>query len=431
MDIPHYDISLLYVEDETATREQISRLLERSVSTLYVATNGRQGLELFQTHTPDIVLTDIRMPVMNGLEMAREIRQLAPDCQIIILTAYSDTDYLLDCISIGINQYTQKPVDYAKLTQSIGICCDYIHLKRRLKKQDDYIHLLSQAMEQAPTPVMITDLDGNIEYVNAMFSRVTGYTSEEVIGQNPSLFKSGITPQEVYQKLWQAIRAGYEWESELANRKKNGEIYWEWVKICPLRDAAGNIKKYLKVSQDITERKLYEENLQFLSTHDPLTGLYNRAYFEAEMKRIAASRDFPVSIIIADIDGLKMVNDTWGHDEGDQVIRRAAESILAAYRAGDVVARIGGDEFAVLLPHTDEETAMAAVQRIRTGCNEAMNRQDELFKGLSLGVATAGKAAELESALKNADTCMYLDKNDKKPCPISHQLNNEDIISGD
>jgi len=331
-----------------------------------------------------------------------------------VLTAYSDTEYLLDCISIGINQYTQKPVNFAKLAQSIGICSDYILLKRQLKKQDDFIFLLSQAMEQAPTPVMITDLDGTIEYVNDMFSRVTGYIPAEVIGQNPRILKSGLTPKEVYQELWQAIREGNEWENELANRKKNGEIYWEGVKICPLRDAGGNVKKYLKVSLDITVRKQYEENLHFLSTHDALTGLYNRAYFEAEMKRVGASRDFPVSIIIADIDGLKMVNDTWGHDKGDQVIRRAAESILAAYRAGDVVARIGGDEFAVLLPHTDEETAQAAVQRIRTGCCEAMNRQDELFKGLSLGVATAANAAELQLALKIADSRMYLDKNNKK-----------------
>src|SRR6185369_2707295 len=109
--------------------------------------------------------------------------------------------------------------------QSIGICSDYILLKRQLKKQDDFIFLLSQAMEQAPTPVMITDLDGTIEYVNDMFSRVTGYIPAEVIGQNPRILKSGLTPKEVYQELWQAIREGKEWENELANRKKNGEIY--------------------------------------------------------------------------------------------------------------------------------------------------------------------------------------------------------------
>lgn len=417
MDIPRYDISLLYVEDDPAARAQISSLLQRSVAKLYVATNGRQGIELFQTHSPDIVLTDIMMPVMNGLEMAREIRKRNPDCQIIVLTAFSDTDYMLDCISIGINQYTLKPVDLSKLIQSIGTCSDYIQLKRRIKKQDDYIHLLSQAMEQAPTLVMITDLDGTIEYVNTMFTRVTGYSPSEVIGKTPSILKSELTPNWTYQELWQNITIGSEWESELANRKKNGEIYWEWVKICPVRDASGTVYKYLKVAQDITERKHYEENLRFLSTHDSLTGLYNRAFFEAEMKRLAASRDFPVSIIMADIDGLKLVNDTWGHSRGDCVIRAAAESILTAYRAGDVVSRIGGDEFAVLLPRTDEESAMSAVQRIKNGCNSFAVEQPGYFQGLSLGVATACSSADLENALRNADARMYQDKKDKKKSP--------------
>ena len=321
MDIPIYDISLLYVEDDPATREQLGFLLKRSVSKLYVAANGRQGIELFRAHAPDIVITDIMMPVMNGLDMAREIRKQNPDCQIIVLTAYSDTGYLLDSISIGINHYIQKPVDLGKLTQSISACSDYIQLKRRLKKQDDYISLLSQALEQAPTMVMITDLDGAVEYVNAMFTKVTGYSPSEVIGKTPGILKSGITPLWVYQELWRNIMSGNEWENELANRKKNGEIYWEWVKICPLRNTSGAIYKYLKVAQDITERKNYEENLHFLSTHDSLTGLYNRAFFETEMKRLEASRDFPVSIIIADIDGLKQVNDTWGHGRGDCVIR--------------------------------------------------------------------------------------------------------------
>ena len=281
---PRYDISLLYVEDERATRGQISRLLEHVVTELYVAGNGQEGLELYRAHSPDVVLTDIKMPVMNGLDMAREIRQIAPDCQIIILSAYCDTEYLLECIMLGINQYSQKPVNFAQLTQSIGLCSDHVQLKKRLKKQDDLIHLLSQAMEQAPAPVVITARDGTIEYVNAMFCRVTGYEPEEVIGQNPRILKSDLSPPEVYQDLWQTILEGKEWESELANRRKNGQIYWEWVRISPLRDSCGNVVKYLKVSQDITERKNYEESLHFLSTYDPLTGLYNRSYFDASIQ---------------------------------------------------------------------------------------------------------------------------------------------------
>ncbi|MBI5484848.1 MAG: diguanylate cyclase [Deltaproteobacteria bacterium] len=410
--IEKYDISLLYVEDEQSTREQVSGLLRRIVSTLYVASDGVEGLALYRQNMPDVVLSDIMMPRMDGLEMASQIRMIKPDCHIIVLTAYSDTEYLLECIAIGISQFAQKPVDFAKLSQTIGQCNDLIQMERRVQKQGEMIQLLSQAMEQAPAPVVIAALDGSIEYVNAMFCRVTGYEKAEVIGRNPRFLKSEINPPEVYRDLWKTITSGKEWECELANRRKNGQIYWEWVKISPVFDSAGNIIKYLKVAQDITDRKKYEESLHYLSTHDSLTGLYNRVYFDAEMKRLEASREYPVSIIVADVDGLKTVNDSEGHDAGDQLIQATASAILTVFRAADVVARIGGDEFAVLLPHTDRQTAQDAVDRIRSNIESSAS---ELHGGgLSLGIATAQSGDELLAALKRADELMYLDKHQKR-----------------
>ncbi|KAA0891714.1 sensor domain-containing diguanylate cyclase [Oryzomonas rubra] len=425
------DISLLYVEDDQITRDTVSRLLMRVVGTLYVAANGRAGLDMYRAHAPDVVVTDIRMPDMDGMTMVHEIRRLQPDCPVIVLSAFSDTEYLLDCVSIGINHYIGKPVDFAKLTEAVAQCCDYVNLKRRLRKQDESLNLLSQAMEQAPTSVLITDLNGTIEYVNATFTKVTGYSAEEVIGQNPRILKSDLTPPELYQELWNSIRAGEEWECELANCRKDGQVYWELAKFCPLRNSEGTVIKYLKVSQDITERKHYEENLRYLSTHDSLTNLYNRAYFEAEMSRLAASRDFPVSIVIADIDGLKTINDNYGHDEGDRLIRMAADLLLSAFRAGDVVSRIGGDEFAVLLPHTDLETAQAAVQRIIQGGCRPRREKNGYSRGLSLGVATACDASELSAALKLADRRMYQDKYDKKGHTAEQPRVEDDGLVGD
>ncbi|CAH2029833.1 sensor domain-containing diguanylate cyclase [Trichlorobacter ammonificans] len=408
----HYDISLLYVEDERVTREQVSRILQRFVTELHVAENGQEGLQLYREKRPDIILTDIMMPVMDGLAMCRQIRNIDRDSQLIMLTAHSDTEYLLECISLGVNQYVQKPVDFVQLASAIETCSSYILLKRKILRQEARIQMLSQAVEQAPAPVIITSLSGSIEYVNAMFTRLTGYGPDEVLGRNPRLLKSGITPVETYEELWRTITGGDEWKGELANKHKNGSIYWETVKISPLRGTDGVITGFLKVSQDITDRKLYEEKLHYLGTHDPLTGLYNRAYFDAELQRLGAGRDFPVSVVIADIDGLKEVNDHQGHDAGDRMIKGAATVLLSAFRASDAVARIGGDEFAVLLPRTDHEAVTAVIQRLRNG--ESDPNLGIFARHLSLGAATAKESTELHNVIKSADRLMYADKTKRR-----------------
>jgi diguanylate cyclase (GGDEF)-like protein/PAS domain S-box-containing protein len=285
-------------------------------------------------------------------------------------------------------------------------------MKRCMQKQEDQIRLLSQAMEQAPILFVMTALDGTIEYVNEMFCTVSGFDRRDVIGQTPRILRSGLNSPELYQELWETIKAGKEWQGELTNRRKDGQIYWESVRISPMRDSHGSITKYLKVAQDVTDRKMYEENLHYLSTHDSLTALYNRVYFDAEMKRLAASREFPVSIIVADIDGLKMVNDTYGHDAGDQLIRTVADALVSAFRASDVVSRIGGDEFAVLLPGADQGTVQEAVDRI-SGMFE-VNSSRLQGGGLSLGFATADCGEALAACLKRADEQMYIHKYSKR-----------------
>lgn len=433
MGSPFFDIVVLYVEDDAETRKIVSRMLKKVVSRIDIASNGQEGLDMFRDNAPELVVADIMMPGMNGLEMARSMRQIAPDCQIIIMTAFNEIKHLLECINIGINQFIPKPVDFEKFIQVIGRCNDIIQLKKSIKQQKNSIYMLSQALEQAPTPVMIFSTEGTIEYINTTFTRMTGYLPDEIIGKTHLILNSDTTPDVLHEELWQTINAGNEWEGELLNRRKNGQTYWEWMKICPYRNAEGTVVSFLKVCQDITERKNDEDRLRYLSTHDQLTGLYNRAFFDAEMNRIGASRDFPVSIVIADINGLKQINDSGGHEKGDQAIRKAAESIMTAFRAGDVVARIGGDEFAILLPKTDEETAQDIAHRIRCSCinYDNGNSISAYSHGLSLGVATAYSMCELDSALTEADARMYQDKSALKKRQSLHLSVNGDGISGD
>ncbi len=162
--------------------------------------------------------------------------------------------------------------------------------------------------------------------------------------------------------------------------------------------------------QSLLEKRLAEEKLRYLSNHDPLTDLYNRGYFTEELERVERGRRFPVSIMMADLDGLKGVNDTLGHAAGDRLIRQAAQLIRHAVRGDDVVARMGGDEFAVILPNTDADTASKVCDRIRNG-EAAFNLESSSYViGISIGIDTVDRGGSLTEALKRADENMYREK---------------------
>lgn len=167
---------------------------------------------------------------------------------------------------------------------------------------------------------------------------------------------------------------------------------------------------YRIMISDISERKQIEEKLLFVSSHDKLTGLYNRSFFEEEMNRIEKGRDFPVSIILIDVDHLKHINDHHGHAAGDAILKRTANILNAAFRAEDIIARIGGDEFAVLLPSTDSSAAEVATQRIRDFINQDNDANNDSVLSLSIGASTAPSIMSLSGVLKKADENMYHEK---------------------
>jgi diguanylate cyclase (GGDEF)-like protein/PAS domain S-box-containing protein len=268
-------------------------------------------------------------------------------------------------------------------------------------------------IENSQTGYCFIDRDGIYRYVNNAWLAMHGYNSaEEVIGLHYFITQEE-SSREIVQHNFDRVLSGKAIPSgEGTRRCKDGSIKYQTYSADPVIED-DKIIGFECFLIDITEKKLIEEKFRYLSTHDALTGLYNRAYFEEEMTRLASGRHFPVSIIVADVDSLKWVNDHYGHAVGDELLRRVAEALQAPFRGEDVVARIGGDEFAILLPGVDTAGAEKAIERIRAGLTFPVESDCGPAASLSIGAATGDKGRSLIEVLKQADDRMYREKTGK------------------
>jgi diguanylate cyclase (GGDEF)-like protein/PAS domain S-box-containing protein len=284
------------------------------------------------------------------------------------------------------------------------------------KRAEGQIRLLSQAVEQSPVSVVITDSDASIEYVNSTFERVTGYRSAEVLGQHTRMLKSHRTPVAVYQEMWRTIISGKAWQGELQNRKKNGEIFWEQAHIAPVMDESGATCHYLAVKQDISRRKQQEERILHQAHFDALTDLPNRflALDRLSQLVIEASRDGEkVAVLFLDLDDFKKVNDTMGHDIGDRLLIEAARRLHHSVRSSDTVGRLGGDEFIILLGGLkDAADARPVAENLLNGIRSSFRiERRELILTASIGIAVYPDDGDCASVLlRNADSAMYYSK---------------------
>ncbi len=287
------------------------------------------------------------------------------------------------------------------------------------------LNKLSQAIEQSPVSVMITDLQGNIEYVNPQLCKITGYSAEELEGKNPRILKSGHTPEVQFKNMWNAITSGQSWTGELYNKKKNGDLFWENVTISPIKNKENKSTHYLAIKEDISLRKEYEERLLYQASYDKLTDLPNRtlAYDRIQQAIANAIREHKhIALLYMDFDHFKNINDTLGHSAGDEFLKHMAGRLKACVRDFDTVARLGGDEFLIMLVETDdisedEETSFEDV--VKHKAEELLSRvsqpcvvQDMEFSvTASVGIAIFPQDGDDPHVLlRSADTAMYRGK---------------------
>ncbi len=249
-------LTILYVEDDRDAREHLIRFLQHRVGTLITAENGAAGLEAFVSRRPQIVITDIQMPEMDGLILAQEIHKLDAAVPIIVVTAFEQTDYLLRAIDIGLDKYVAKPVNPNRLHASLLECADRLRAEKQLR-------LAAAVFDSSQEAVVITDAADIIVSVNRAFTDVTGYTAAEAIGNNPAVLLASGKQDKVFQDaMWNEIQTRGCWHGEIWNKRKNGQIYPEWRSITTLTDAHGCVTHYIGIFSDISERKHMEEQLR-------------------------------------------------------------------------------------------------------------------------------------------------------------------------
>lgn len=268
--------------------------------------------------------------------------------------------------------------------------------------------------------VMITDAACAVQYVNPAFTAITGYSLDEVKGKNPRLLSSGRQDQAFYQKMWASIHGTGQWQGEIWNRRKNGEIYPEWENIVAIKDEQDRVIHYVAIFSDITALKHTESRFQQLAYHDALTGLANRLLFQDRLRQTLAQAERntrQIAVLFIDLDDFKNVNDTLGHGAGDTLIQLVAERLARCVRKADTIARLGGDEFVALLASvTQRRDAINVAQKILHTLSKPFNLQGRAVHiSASIGISVyPHDGADAETLMTNADAAMYKAKQQGK-----------------
>lgn len=284
---------------------------------------------------------------------------------------------------------------------------------KALRTSETSLRLAYKVIEASHDAVMITDSKGIIQSVNPSFCKLTGYSADEALGQTPNLLSSGQHDQLFYQQMWHGLQQQGYWQGEIWNKRKNGEIYPEWLSISAVRDDQGAINQYAAIFSDITERKKREQKIHELAYFDELTGLANRRLFQDRLEQALANakrHHHQLAVLFLDLDLFKRINDTLGHQAGDEALRQVAKRLQKASRAGESVARLGGDEFTMLVPECEaKEEIVKLAQRIVAQFELPFQiQQNELALTTSVGISIYPQHGHTASELlKCADAAMY------------------------
>ncbi len=399
---------ILLVDDQPANLHVLAAALKTDYR-IKIATSGAMALEIARSaDKPELILLDVMMPGLSGIDVLRQLREdpATLDIPAIFVSADASEQSQLDGLDLGADDYLTKPV----VTRVLLARVRNLLQRKRFERQ---LRLAAHVFEHSGEAIMITDRANNILEVNSAFERMTGYSAAEVRGQNPRLLASSRNRANDYQAMWQAIQAEGLWQGEMWDRHKDGHVYPKLLTISVVRNPHGEIDYHIASFTDISAQKAAEERICKLAHHDALTGLPNRLHLGIALEQALANarrEGIELALLFIDLDRFKQINDTLGHNVGDQLLIEVAERLKACLRENDLVARLGGDEFVVLAQGTSAVLAASHIaEKIIERFAEPFQLAGHALRSSpSIGIGLyPNDGGDSETLMKNADTAMY------------------------
>ncbi|HIF18347.1 MAG TPA: diguanylate cyclase [Cycloclasticus sp.] len=360
---------------------------------------------------PRILLLDWEMPKLDGVQLSQRIRENDTNDPpyIILLTGRSEAEDIAEGLAAGANDYLSKPFKKAELEACIKVG------ERLLTLQFEHIQALADAelaacvFTHALEGIVITDETGKIIDVNKTFSDITGYSREESINKNSQF----LTPEN-HDDAWKAVLTTGQWSGEVWNKRKNGEAFVQQLTINTVNNEENHVKHYIGMFSDVTERARFQEELAYAANHDGLTNLANRQLLKDRLHQAMANTrrtGTPLAVVYLDLDGFKAVNDQFGHEQGDKVLVSLANHMNDLVRDTDTVARVGGDEFVVLLTGlTNNDGCELTLWRLLAAATTSVDidgMQADVSASIGVSLFTKDDDITDEMLLDQADQAMY------------------------
>ncbi|HJV35269.1 sensor domain-containing diguanylate cyclase [Geomonas sp.] len=421
----------LIVEDAPEDARLMVRELEKEGFRVqwHQVDNAADLRDALEQSSWDVILCDYNLPGFSGLAALEMATQKGSDTPFIMISGKVGEEKAAEAMRAGAHDFLLKgnlsrlvPAVKRELAEAV-VRREHRRAERELREKLDFIQVL---IDTLPTPIFYNDSRGLYLGCNKAFEEQIGMKRGEIV--NKSIFE--ILPPDLAQLYSRgeqesdASQGPHSFEATItcAGGENRDVIFYS----ATFNNSDSSVGGVVGALLDISERKRSESRLRYLSTHDMLTGIYNRAYFDEELDRLKKGRKFPVSIVMADVDRLKETNDQQGHAAGDELLKHTAEVFRAAFRREDVAARIGGDEFAALLPNTDEIALKEAMERLQQHLALSNAEHGGNPLSLSIGAATAHHGDELMAAWRIADQRMYRHKKGRsagKSAPPLHPPN--------